>query len=111
MIFLLTKDIKEFFEKANKPTNRLQKAVAYDINEIKYLSIVKALRLCSKIVTGPFWRALESKDCSLETADEDYQQLYYFLETSKDDSNEVLCGTSVPFPDIIKQLCNFAADI
>ena len=85
----------------HKPTNRLQKAVAYDINETAYLAVVKALGLCSKIVTGPFWRALESKDCSLEN--EVHQQLHYFLETSKDDCTEVLCGTSAPFPDIRKQ--------
>lgn len=103
VIFYLADDIKEFFEKVNKPSNRLQKAVAYDISEQKYLATLKALGLCSKIVTGPFWRCLESKDCSLEIANEVYQQLHSFLDTAKDDCTDVLCGTYVPFPDSINQ--------
>ena len=99
----MASDIKEFFEKVNKPTNRLQKAVAYDISESKYLATLKALGLFSKIVTGPFWRCLESKYCSLETANEIYQQLHSFLEIAKDDCTDVLCGEYVPFPDCIKQ--------
>lgn len=54
-------------------------------------------------MTGPFWRALESKDCSLETANEVYQQLHHVLELSKDDCTEVLSGTSAPCSDIINQ--------
>ena len=103
IVFFLAEYIKEFFEKVCKPTNRLQKGVLYDIREDLYLAVTKALGLCSKLVTAPFWRRLEQKDCSLEDASSLYQKLYLFLEKAKDDNTEVICGTLVPFEEYIKK--------
>ena len=103
VVFWLADDIVEFFTQVHEPTNRLQKAVLYDIKEDKLLAVVQALGLCSKVVTGPFWRALESNDCTLETANEIYQQLHVFLSEAKDDCSGVLCGEHMPFPDIIHE--------
>ena len=102
IVFYLAQYIEEFFGKINRPSNTLQKAVSYDIKEPLYLAMTKALGLCSKLVTAPFWRILEQKDCSLQDTNEAYQKLYSFLEKAKDDCTEIVCGTNVPFDNIKK---------
>ena len=41
-IFWLAEDIIDFFTKVHTPTNRLQKAVFFDIKEKRYLAVLKA---------------------------------------------------------------------
>ena len=67
------------------------------------MAVLKALGICSKIVTAPFWRALEDKDCSLEQASAVYQSLSTFLERGKEDCTNIMCGTDAPLPDLVKK--------
>lgn len=103
IVFYLADDIIEFFQKVNTPSNRLQKAVYYAMQENIHLAVLKALGICSKLVTSPFWRAIEDKDCSLEKANAIYQNLFSFLENGMEDSTDILMGDNAPFPELVKK--------
>jgi hypothetical protein len=57
--------IRELFNDVHKPSNLLQKGVNYDIKEDFFIALCKALGLCSKFITAPFWRIMEG-DCTLQ---------------------------------------------
>lgn len=101
VVFYLSDEIKEFFKEVSIPSNRLQKAVNFDISENFHLAVLKALGLCSKVVTAPFWRVMEEKDSSLENTNNVYQKLLDFLERASEDSTDVMCGKDAPLPDLI----------
>ncbi|XP_060585907.1 uncharacterized protein LOC132741695 [Ruditapes philippinarum] len=58
-------EIKEFLE-CWPEKNGLLKCIAFDINEMVYLSGCRAMGIFDKLCTGPFWRILEEDDCILD---------------------------------------------
>jgi len=102
IVYYLSQYIKELFNDVHIPQNLLQKAVFYDIQENTYLAICKALGLCSKLITAPFWRIMES-NCSLQDASTAYQKLALFLSSAKADASNFVCGTHHPFADYVKE--------
>jgi hypothetical protein len=65
IVFFLKNYIRELFNDVHKPSNLLQKGVNYDIKEDFFIALCKALGLCSKFITAPFWRIMEG-DCTLQ---------------------------------------------
>jgi hypothetical protein len=55
ILFFLKNYIRELFNDVHKPSNLLQKGVNYDIKEDFFIALCKALGLCSKFITAPFW--------------------------------------------------------
>ena len=60
VLYFLRKAIDDFFDTGLSTGNQLLKAVEADSNVNAYWATCNALGLISKIVTGPFWRLLES---------------------------------------------------
>ena len=99
--FYLAPYIKEFFADIHLPSNTLQKAVNYDLCEDNLVVVAKALGLCSKLITAPFWRIMES-DCSMQETSNTYQVLSSFFCRCKEDVSAFICGEDVPFPTYVK---------
>ena len=78
VVYYLANYVEEFFTFVYPPTNTLQKAVFYDIKENFLLSTCKALGLCSKLVTAPFWRIME-KNLPIQEVSVYYQTIASFF--------------------------------
>lgn len=81
MLYYLANYVEEFFTFVYSPTNALQRAVFFDIKESFLLSNCKALGICSKLVTAPFWRIME-KHLPIQEVNVYYQTLasLFYLE-------------------------------
>ncbi|XP_070207979.1 uncharacterized protein [Littorina saxatilis] len=101
VVFFIHKEIRDFFSRVQLPSNGLQKAVSESIQNDVIIATLKALGLCSKLVTSPFWRALEEKG-SIEDANSIYAKLHDFLREAKGDASDVLTGTLSPFPELVQ---------
>ena len=73
--------------------NQLLRAVLSDIQVPQYLAGCKALGLINKMVTGPLWCVLESRDVSILDMNDRYQKLKSCFEEWSRDATCVLSGT------------------
>lgn len=65
----------------------------------EFLAGCKALGLVNKIVTGPLWRVIESKDASILDMNIHYRRLLECFEKWSKDASEVVTGEAVLFRD------------
>ena len=65
VVFHLSSLIEKFLTDVWQTPNKLLKAVLADVKVPEFLAGCKALGLINKIVTGPLWRVIESKDVSI----------------------------------------------
>lgn len=101
IVFYLRKYFKEFFTDVHLPTNALQKAVNLDISEDVLLATSKALGLCSKLITAPFWRIMERV---FPPRSKQYNQtLANFLSRVKLEPASFVCRLDRPFPSYVKE--------
>ena len=62
VVYYLSPIIKSFFTQVWQTSNQLLKAVMVDIETPEYLAGCKALGLLNKVIIGPLWRVMESRD-------------------------------------------------
>ena len=55
--------------------NRLLQEVLSDLKVFHYVSGVRALGIVDKVITGPFWRYLESSSVSILKMSETYSKM------------------------------------
>ena len=96
ILYFLRKAIDDFFNTGLSTGNQLLKAVEADSKIDEYWAICKALGLISKIVTGPFWRLLESPLPILEM-NKQYQHMVTCFEKWAEDASPVLVGEARVF--------------
>ena len=98
-VYYLSPLIKKFFVDVWQTPNRLLRAVLADIQVPEFLAGCKALGLINKIVTGPLWRVIESKDISILDMNVRYRHLLECFEKWSNDASEVVSGVAVLFSD------------
>ena len=86
-------DIKDFLLKWSDP-NELLKSIRFDLEEIVYVSGVRALGIIDKVVTGPLWRLVE-KAPNVLSLNKQLYQLKIQLEQWARDASPVLSGDSL----------------
>ena len=79
--------------------NKLLRAVLADIQVPEFLAGCKALGLINKLVTGPLWRVIESKDVSILDMNTRYRHLLECFEKWSSDASDVVSGEAALFSD------------
>ncbi|XP_065887842.1 uncharacterized protein [Dysidea avara] len=79
--------------------NRLLQAVLSDLKVPQYIAGVKALGIIDKVVTGPFWRYLESSSVSILKMSETYSKMKEKFESWSMDAQVVMEANELLFPD------------
>lgn len=97
ILYFHREDVITFFEKHHMPTNKLQKAVYLDIEQMVLLAGCKILGLISKLITAPLWRILESGSTHILDMNTNYVVLLQFFDRVAKDSSGFLTGEDYPF--------------
>ena len=79
--------------------NRLLQAVLCDLKVSHYVSGVRALGIIDKVVTGPFWRYLESSSVSILKMSETYSKMKEKFEKWSIDAQSVMEADDLLFPE------------
>lgn len=96
---LYHKLFQSFFQSVWQTPNQLLRAVYSDIQVPEYLAGCRALGLINKVVTGPLWRVLESKDISITDMNDYYQILVSCVDEWSLDASKLLHGEAVLYPE------------
>lgn len=99
VVYYLSSSIKQFLTAVWQTPNNLLKAVLADISVSEFLAGCKALGLINKIITGPLWRVIESKEISILNMNGRYSSLLECLEKWSEDATEVVAGEAVLYDD------------
>ena len=99
VVFHLAPLIKKFLTDVWQTPNKLLKAVLADVKVPEFLAGCKALGLINKIVTGPLWRVIESKDVSILDMNTHYRRLLDCLNEWSIDASDVVSAEAMLFPD------------
>ena len=91
------RDTVKAFLSAHGPTNRLLQAVHADLQVDEFLAACRALGIFRKLVTGPLWRVLESRDVSIIDMSVKYQSLVAYFQQWSSDASSLLDGSARPF--------------
>jgi E1A/CREB-binding protein len=86
-------DIQHFLSLWSEP-NELLKSISFDVHEPVYKAGIRALGLIDKVVTGPFWRLIETVPNVL-ALNTHLHQLKIHLEAWSKDASPVLAGEYV----------------
>jgi len=89
VVFHLASLIEKFLTEVWQTPNKLLKAVLADIKVPEFLAGCKALGLINKVVTGPLWRVIESKDVSILDMNTHYRRLLDCLNEWSVDASDV----------------------
>ena len=99
VVFYLSSLIKKFLLDVWQTPKRLLKAVLDDIQIPEYLAGCKALGLVNKLITGPLWRVIESKNESILDMNVRYRRLLECLEAWSIDATAVVSHEAILFDD------------
>ena len=102
ILFYLKNDIINFIENIHGVKNLLLQGVVSDVKESMHIAGCKALGLCSKLFTAPFWRLIESKGNILDMNDH-YRCMMTFLEEASQNPIDFIYGISCPFPNLVQR--------
>ena len=80
VIYLSSSLIKKFLIEVWQTPNKLLRTVLVDVQVPEFIAGCKALGLVNKLITGPLWRVIESKDLSILDMNCRYQLLVDCLE-------------------------------
>ena len=97
VVYYLAPLISKFLTDVWQTPNKLLRAVLTDVQVPENLAGCKALGLINKIVTGPLWRVIESKDVSILDINIHYRRLLECFEEWSKDASEVVSGEAVLF--------------
>ena len=84
--------------------NRLLQAVLTDIRIPQYIAGCKALGIIDKVVTGPFWRKMESSTISILDMSEVYSKMKGKFDRWGKDARLIMDNEEVLFPEFTN--CN-----
>ena len=98
ILYYLKQAVHDFFDGGLSTGNQLLKAVEADSKVHEYWAVCRALGLVNKIVTGPFWRLLESDTPILEM-NKKYQHMVACFEKWAQDATPVLTGEARLFEE------------
>jgi len=93
--------IEKFFTEVWQTPNQLLRAVLADIKVPEYKAGCKALGVINKIITGPLWRVLESRDISILKMNEKFCHLKSCLDNWSQDATSVMSGEAVLYSDFL----------
>ena len=99
VVYYLAPLISKFLTDVWQTPNKLLRAVLADVQVPEFLAGCKALGLINKIVTGPLWHVIESKDVSILDINIHYCRLLECFEEWSKDASEVVSGEAVLFRD------------
>ena len=99
VVFYLSPLIKKFLLEVWQTPNKLLRAVLADVQVPEFLAGCKALGLVNKIITGPLWRIIESKDESILDMNGRYRHLLKCLEAWAIDASTVVSCEAILFDD------------
>ena len=99
VIYFISSLIKKFLTEVWQTPNKLLRAVLADVQVPEFIAGCKALGLINKIITGPLWRVIESKDLSILDMNCRYQLLVDCLEKWSHDASPVVSCEAVLFDD------------
>ena len=89
----------KFLKEVWQTPNQLLKAVLADLSVPKYIASCKALGIINKIITGPLWRVLESKDVSILDMNDYFKTLLSCLQQWSLEPSVVISGDVSTFDD------------
>jgi E1A/CREB-binding protein len=99
-VYFLRSHIEEYLaEHHSGPLNRLLQAVLSDIRTPQHVAGCKALGIIDKLVTGPFWRKLESSTVSIIEMSDVYSKMKVKFDQWGKDALGVLEGEELLFPE------------
>ena len=98
ILYYLKQAIDDFFDTGLSTGNQLLKAVEADSKVKEYWAVCRALGLVNKIVTGPFWRLLES-DVPILEMNKKYQQMVACFDKWAQDASPVVSGEARLFAE------------
>lgn len=104
VVYYISSLIKEFLVDVWQTPNNLLRAVLADIKVPEFVAGCKALGLINKIVTGPLWRVIESKDISILDMNSRYHHLLECLVDWSSDASAVVSGEAILFSDFRPEL-------
>ena len=90
---------KYLVEHHNGPLNGLLRAVLNDLRVPKHIAGCKALGIIDKLVTGPFWRKLESSTVSILDLSDIYSKMKQLFDCWGEDATSVIDNQEVLFPE------------
>ena len=99
VIYFISSLIKKILTEVWQTPNKLLRAVLADVQVPEFIAGCKALGLINKIITGPLWRVIESKDLSILDMNCRYQLLVDCLEKWSHDASPVVSCEAVLFDD------------
>ena len=99
VIYLLSSLIKKFLIEVWQTPNKLLRTVLADVQVPEFITGCKALGLVNKLITGPLWRVIESKDLSILDMNCRYQLLVDCLEKWSRDASPIVSCEAILFDD------------
>ena len=99
VVYVLSPLMEKFLVDVWQTPNKLLQAVLADIKVPEFIAGCKALGLINKIITGPLWRVIESKDLSILDMNHHYQLLVHSIERWSHDASSVVSCETVLFSD------------
>ena len=90
---------KYLVEHHNGPLNGLLRAILSDLRVPKHIAGCKALGIIDKLVTGPFWRKLESSTVSILDLSDIYSVMKQSFDCWGEDATSVIDNQEVLFPE------------
>ena len=99
VIYFISSLIKKFLTEVWQTPNKLLRAVLADVQVPEFIAGCKALGLVNKIITGPLWRVVESKDLSILDMNSRYQLLVDCLEEWSHDASPIVSCEAILFDD------------
>ena len=97
--FYIAQLVERFFKEVWQTPNQLLKAVSAVLSVPEHRAGCKALGIINKVITGPLWRVLESKDITILDMNQRFQTLLSRLNEWSVDASSVMSGDAVVFTD------------
>ena len=83
----------------NRPLNKLLKAVLADLHVVHQIAGCRALGIIDKLVTGPFWRKLESSTVSILNLSKLYTKMKEKFDIWGEDASSLMENEAVLFAE------------
>ena len=99
-VYFLKSHMKEYLHHHHPGTlNRLLQAVLSDLQVSHFVAGARALGIIDKVITGPFWRHLESSTVSVLEMSDTYCKMRSKFEKWSKDAQAVMDNEDLLFPD------------
>ena len=99
-VYFLKKNMEEYLtQNHNGVLNRLLQAVLADLRIPQYTAGCKALGIVDKLITGPFWRHMESSERSVLEMSGSYSKMKSMFDSWGDDALPLMENEVLLFPD------------